>query len=645
MFKAKNFCHIASNNRNNVKVGVFTYRTTDDLATVLVSGYFNERIIDINLHDLIIHEKIDATDNTKVERNLLCVVQRTLDNVGTAVIKSKWEGDIEQAIADLQTYVDNTFVKIDGTSVMTGPLLMRATANFKCAIAPYWDGVGFFKLNDNDSVSLMASLEYEDGLTPATDNQYNLGTATKRWKDARIARVITATLNNGFDIAVPITNSADTLALKSQVDDAANSGEQLYTTGVWYAKMYAATVVPTGAEYDGRNYADFSQVDGDNNPVIKIYTGVSGAWSLTETITPPANYNGYMTITSKIWDISEQAGQQGGLVLWSHNQKTFTPYPRIVSFEDAALTGTPTTPTPDASSPSNQIANKDYVDTELVRTSGKSIDADIVGTLTIASNGDVSGFSLNDYLKLPADIDFSTSTFEIDCAFTATNISSAVFALGRHTIYGITIWKNLNDDKIQAEINTQTLTGTTSLLANTKYFVKLTSDGVNYTLSLSTDGTNYVQEATAAISDTPKLDDYRLGMSSPDATLHMSNYRIKQNGIVVWNGLDAAGLHQRLAKGHAVGFCSFNTATRVQITTTDQTAAKNGWLIGHIDFSGSNKNVTIYVNSIDVVICGWSTGAQWFSAPVCLPIKAGQTYRFLCTGTVETNKMYFYPDD
>lgn len=184
--------------------------------------------------------------------------------------------------------------------------------------------------------------------------------------------------------------------------------------------------------------------------------------------------------------------------------------------------------------------------------SGKSIDADIVGTLTIASNGDVSGFSLNDYLKLPADIDFSTSTFEIDCAFTATNISSAIIALGRRTIYGIQIWKNLNDDKIQAEINTQTLTGTTSLLANTKYFVKLTSDGVNYTLSLSTDGTNYVQEATAAISDTPKLDNYRLGRSSPDTMLHMSNYRIKQNGIVVWNGLDAAGLHQRVAKGHEV---------------------------------------------------------------------------------------------
>lgn len=345
MFNKQNFCHVASNNRNEKKAGIFVYKTTDDLATVSTSGYFNEKIVDINLHDLIIHEWHDPTDRTKVQKNVLCVTERTLDNVGTVVIKTKWEEDIEEDIEDLddkidalQEYVDQTFVRKDGTSVMTGPLLMRATDDFKCAIAPYWDGIGFFKLNDNNSVTLMASIENGDGLTPAIDNTYNLGTATKRWKDARIARVITATINNGYDIAVPVTNSADTLALKSQVDDAANSGEQLYTTGVWYAKMYAATVVPTGTEYDGRNYADFSQVDSDNNPIIVIYTGASGAWTETTRITPPADHVGYITVTSKIWDIAEQTDQQGGEVLWSYNQKTFTPYPKIISLLNQANT-------------------------------------------------------------------------------------------------------------------------------------------------------------------------------------------------------------------------------------------------------------------------------------------------------------------
>lgn len=338
MFKNQNFCHVASNNRNNVKAGLFVYRTTDDLATVIASGYFNGAIIDVKLHDLIIHEKYDASDNTKVERNLLCVTEKTLENVVTSVIKSKWEGDIEQAIADLETYVNNNFVKIDGSSTMTGPLKMRSSISFKCAIAPSWDGVGFYKLNDNDSLTLMASMETTDGLCPATNNTYNLGKTSHKWKDAYIARVITSILNNGYDIAVPVTNSADTLALKSQVDLAANSGSQLYDTGVWYAKMYAASTVPTGAEYDGTNYADFSQVDGDSSPIIVIYEGQSGAWVEIDRITPPATYNGYITVTSKIWDIAEQTDQQGGQVLWSYNSKTFTPYPRIVSVGGFART-------------------------------------------------------------------------------------------------------------------------------------------------------------------------------------------------------------------------------------------------------------------------------------------------------------------
>lgn len=279
--------------------------------------------------------------------------------------------DFDQFVIDTNTALGKK-VNIDGTSIMTGPLKMRA-GSMQGAVAPYWDGIGLFKLNSNNSVTLMASMEAPDGFCPAQDNTYNLGKTSYRWKDANIARVITGVINNGYDIAVPATNSADTLALKSQVDDAANSGSQLYTTGVWYAKMYAATIIPASAEVEGRNYADFSQVDGDNNPIIVVYTYTSGAWALTETITPPATYNGYMTITSKIWDISEQTGQQGGLVLWSYNQKTFTPYPRIVSFDGANITNSTfqgsatlsgeSTVTIPADPVSTQIVNKNYVDT------------------------------------------------------------------------------------------------------------------------------------------------------------------------------------------------------------------------------------------------------------------------------------------
>ena len=359
MFNKQNFCHVASNNRNEQKAGLFVYKTTDDLATVATSGYFNEKIIDINLHDLIIHEWHNPTDRTKVQRNVLCVVERTLDNVGTIVIKSKWEGDIEQAIADLQTYVEQNFVNIDGSSVMTGPLKFSA-GSMRGAVAGGLNGLMFFKMDSEGNLTQIGSLS-DTQFVPASDNTLDIGTSVRK-----VERIYLGKINNGYDIDVPVTNSADTMALKSQVDDAANSGEQLYTTGVWYAKMYSATTVPTGAEYEGRNYADFSQVDGNNDPIIVVYTYTSGAWTQTAVINPPKNHNGYMTITSKIWDIAEQAGQQGGLVLWAHNQETFTPYPRIVSFDGANITNStltncianmPVNPTGDS------IVNVDYLAT------------------------------------------------------------------------------------------------------------------------------------------------------------------------------------------------------------------------------------------------------------------------------------------
>ena len=263
----------------------------------------------------------------------------------------KWKNVYSSATASWGTLIGNItdqtdlmnkfteYVRTDGSSTMTNPLMMRATEDFKCAIAPYWDGVGFFKLNDNNSVTLMASIEYNSGFEPATTNTYNIGASARKWKNLYLSgKAYMSVINNGYDIAVPVTNSADTFALKSQVDDAANSGEQLYTTGVWYAKMHSATVVPTGAEYNGRKYADFSQVDNDNNPIIVIYEGQSGSWVEIARITPPANHVGYITVTSKIWDIAEQTDQQGGEILWSYNQKTFTPYPKIVSLLNQANT-------------------------------------------------------------------------------------------------------------------------------------------------------------------------------------------------------------------------------------------------------------------------------------------------------------------
>ena len=572
MFNKQHFCHVASNNRNEQKAGLFVYKTTDNLETVLASGYFNEKIIDINLHDLIIHEYHDPADRTKTQMNVLCVTERTLDNVGTKVILSNFEGEVESDLTDIENAItalqqaDESFVKTDGSRIMSAPLRMIA-GSMRGAIAPYWNGVGFFKVNNDEaqSVTLVASIDDHSGFVPATAG-LKMGSANKKW-----GTIYTTALNNGYDIAVPVTNAADTLALKSQLDLAATSGVMITNQGVWYAKMETATVPPASAEVEGRNYADFSQVDGNNDPIIVIYTYTNGAWVQTETITPPSDYDGYVPVTSKIWDIPEQTDQQGGRILWNHVSQEFTPYPTIITFEGATinngtLTGTSTVVMPENPG-QNQIVNKDYVDEAIASIPTptvdikQSIDAEIVGTLTVADNGDVSGFSNSNYLLFPGDLDMTgANSFEIVASFTTSVNGLLVYLLAENPV-SILSDKHLTfmaSTHIRFDVNDgsnyQTLEGTTSLLANTKYYAKLTYDGTNYTLSLSTDGINYITEATATAQYIPgKITyEYLIGRASVGTQLHLSDYYIKKDGILVWQGLGDPGLHQRVVKGHEV---------------------------------------------------------------------------------------------
>lgn len=168
------------------------------------------------------------------------------------------------------------------------------------------------------------------------------------------------------DFATPITDDnlgitqAEQSELESKIDLAANSGRMITPQGLWYAKMEPDTVPPSAD--DGTNYADFTQTDIDGNPIIVTYNRVSGAWVQDQTITPPVDYDGYVPITSKIWDIPEQDGQQGGRILWNHTSKQFTPYPTIVSFDSIEITGDSTVEMPLVPDDDN-IANVGYVKT------------------------------------------------------------------------------------------------------------------------------------------------------------------------------------------------------------------------------------------------------------------------------------------
>ncbi|MBO7344890.1 MAG: hypothetical protein J6U92_02995, partial [Clostridia bacterium] len=330
----------------------------------------------------------DTTASATIYNGMTTLVaqQRRVDGETVASDLHTFE-DLEVEVAqlhedldDLEEYVDDTFVRLDGTSIMIAPLKFRA-GSMRGAVGPYLNGVSFWKLDSQGNITNIANLT-DSQFLPVTTNAIDLGRSANKWKDLYLAgKAYMSVINNGYDIAVPVTNSADTLALKSEVDLAANSGRMITDQGVWYAKMYAATVPP--AAEDGTNYADFSQVDGQGNPIIVIYEHQNGAWVQSEIITPPAEYDGYVPITSKIWDITEQAGQQGGRILWNHQSKEFTPYPQIISFEDIEITGTSTVIMPQNPSAS-QIVNKDYVDNKVSSSIGN-------GTITLTQSGNTMG--------------------------------------------------------------------------------------------------------------------------------------------------------------------------------------------------------------------------------------------------------------
>lgn len=478
-----------------VKINNDTVITKDFMTTEQAGNFCKEFVIDFAEGEPdVVH--VESGDTLSVQ--LLCAdstASATIYNGMTVLtaLQRRVAGDTVSSdtytFDEVATELDNKVSKTGDT--MSGPLTFTNTAGAG-GIFGYTNGVVFFYMN-GDTLTQLAALNTV-GFAPYIDNTMILGGADLRWKELHASKAYISAINNGYDIAVPVTNSADTLALKSEVDGkvsksgdtmtgellmlygsrisfrnstastkhyiradgqrtimfgsgwnasiqmywevptgdlysslstsalgkstkpwgnvytakinnggdlavpavsgtlatkadvdlAANSGRMITDQGVWYAKMDALGTIPSSAEVEGRNYADFTQVDGNNDPIIVIYTYTSGAWVQTETITPPSAYDGYVPITSKIWDIPEQTGQQGGRILWNHTSKDFTPYPMIVSFDGANITngafqgsadlsGASTVTMPVAPS-STQIVNKDYVDTAIAAIPSGAFD-------------------------------------------------------------------------------------------------------------------------------------------------------------------------------------------------------------------------------------------------------------------------------
>lgn len=139
--------------------------------------------------------------------------------------------------------------------------------------------------------------------------------------------------------------------------------ERAATSGVTkgsfsFGKTTAGSSVQAPAEI-GQTYIDFT--------TLNTYVSNDGiTWTQSGTFVPPVGIDYTILITSKFWDIPEQAGQQGGEAKYNHTDDVWMYWPQIISFNNAALSGVSTCPTPTSNSPLNQIVNKDYVDSHFV---------------------------------------------------------------------------------------------------------------------------------------------------------------------------------------------------------------------------------------------------------------------------------------
>mgnify|MGYP006864378312 CR=1 FL=1 len=170
MFKRSNFCHVASNNRNNVKAGLFVYRTTDDLATVTTSGYFNEMIIDVNLHDIIIYEQVSSNNSVSVTQ--LVITQKTLDNIQTTAIS----GDGSAYTAG--TGIDITGTTISNTLTDTGDLTNGAGFITGIDSTDVTTALGFTPADASALATVATTGDYDDLLNKPTIPTVNDATIT-----------------------------------------------------------------------------------------------------------------------------------------------------------------------------------------------------------------------------------------------------------------------------------------------------------------------------------------------------------------------------------------------------------------------------------------------------------------------------------
>lgn len=185
-------------------------------------------------------------------------------------------------------------------------------------------------------------------------------------------------------------------------------------------------------------------------------------------------------------------------------------------------------------------------------------DYTVVGSPTISSDYVASNFSDSNYLFIDDPLLNTNSSFEISAAFVLlSDTQSNCSIIDKKQVDQTTSVRfEINSDRhIQARFSNVTgsyeyfltLTGSTTIQYNTKYYTKLIyNSSTGYKILLSTDGTNWVQEATSSLTTKPGTsnregliigDNSATGSSFP-GELYLKDMQIKVDGEVVWVAVD-----------------------------------------------------------------------------------------------------------
>lgn len=185
-------------------------------------------------------------------------------------------------------------------------------------------------------------------------------------------------------------------------------------------------------------------------------------------------------------------------------------------------------------------------------------NATIIGEPTIA-NGQVSDFTTNDYLRFPFIADVHNRPFEIGMCFTTgsdvntqQNIMDSEFGLALAIQNGRGIMA-ISSNGTSWDIGL--VTGTRVIEPNMTYYAKVTWDGTTYKTSISVDGTSYVDDMikSSSVGPYPRTifigGSYGLFGEGTDhpfkGTINLNNAYLKVEDLIVWTGMDDAGLSTR----------------------------------------------------------------------------------------------------